>query len=184
MSIHSISKDHPVENGDVAPIARHRNLTTMDVQWVLGMGSSESLSSKTMDEPIKEVQRAFILRLLAIDPSSNLLPRTPTVDEVLALCEGCDPSFTKRDFGVLMGRQGASTYRWLAKSGDQTTSRVLPFSGERWMTMIHRVLSQATTVAARRVKLNELRQLVFDEAEARGFDREILLTRYQWVERE
>lgn len=163
---------------DLYVLAGKFALRPMDLQWLIGKTDIAALyrDRRNQNKPVPSVVAALIMRFLLEHPDQMPLPALFRVDDFYRLCVSIDPDFTPRELGVLLGRDGAAGYRWLR----DPDGKVMRLENYRWMMLIHRYLVERPGARERFKRLREIQSIINIEADARGFDTEILEDDAQW----
>lgn len=176
----SIPSNRAVRGGDVTTMERRLNLRPVDMQWLLGANTHtyySMIKGGGVSDDAKDlgIAQALILRCLDRDASTLPMIRPPRVSELYALCQRIDPDFSKRHFAVLLGRDGATGYRWLAKD----SGKVMRQEALRWATVVW-IKLQATPQHKQKVALDELYDMVILEASLLGYDPKVLREKFRF----
>jgi hypothetical protein len=190
-TIKPLPDDQPVRGRDVQNVADGFQQTRLDTAYMLGIhphilsrmtstdlsetdlkeGHTEPGTDRTVDDPSK----ALFLRVLTRYPE-----RCPTIHaasphevlEAITQTPGYQ-QYRSRHFGMLLGCELSSAYRWNAGSG------VTPAVG-RYLTLIKTILDDLSG-NERRAFVDELIGLAEAEAQTRGLTPEELWNKGSWV---
>lgn len=179
-----IPKDRPVRGSDIKVVERSFGLRTPDMMYLLGVmpqayyalkKSNASPTAGSLDRQRPTITQAVMLRVLSEDRGLLPIPRAPTAKELFDLCREIDSSFTARHLAVLLGRDGTAGYKWIGRS-EGSSMRI---EVERLM-LVYWLKLNSTPVTQRKRVLQLLMDNVVQEAIVRGYDHELLRSRFRF----
>lgn len=160
-----IPTNRPVMGRDLDEIKQEFGLSTADACWLFGLSITKwtHVVRQGADVPVKDPTLALVVRLLDANPDLNVVPQTPSSQEIFDLLRESLPELDQKRFSIIMGSEATAGYRWL-KVGSRHSPTL-----SRLMLYMHMALTRLPK--KERVKaLQQWRKTVELEASARGVD--------------
>ncbi|XAI97056.1 hypothetical protein [Dolichospermum phage Dfl-JY45] len=179
-----IPKDRPVRGSDFQVMERAFGLRAPDMMYLLGLmpqayyalkKNNALPSAGSLDKQRPSITQAVMLRVLSEDRDVLPIPRAPTAKELFDLCKDIDETFTARHLAVLLGRDGTAGYKWIGRSEGSS----MRLEVERLM-LLYWLKLNSTPVSQRKRVLQMFMDNVVQEAIARGYDHELLRSRFRF----
>lgn len=174
-----IPTNRPVTGADIIDLKERFDLSQLDLMFLVGAhppNFSKMTSQTSQNEPLGDIARAILVRLLDLYPDLLFIPEFPEASKVFELVNEVQPLPVSRH-GPLVGRQKGSGYRWA--TGKPTTPVI-----DRLLLVLYNLLTRAPTERARQTALEEYIHVVETEAGARGISRSELWVKGSWNQRE
>lgn len=151
-----------------------------DLEWILGMTPGQLCASNTAENTDRELQglsRAAVVRHLLDNPEAWPLPRDKSPRELFDRINTFMP-FSRTDLGVLLGRSMLSGSRWTSET---RTDDGVSIDVVRLLMLINNALDRAKTTKDKTQVVEHFMTLMVEEADARGYDLEMLAAKGRWV---
>ncbi len=172
-----LPKDTPVTGQDLDALRGKLGLSVADMCWVFGFSMNRwgSTVRKNAVKPLPNQSEEILARLLDEYVELCPVPKMPDPREFFEHLKAIDPGMNRKRFGILLGREASTGYRWITKSG--RPSPVL----ERIAFIVSRLLDDKRHTSDKRQVIAEWEALVRLVAGVRGIEGDILRTG-RWTE--
>lgn len=160
-----IPTNRPVLGRDLDEIKQEFGLSTADACYLFGLSITKwtHVVRQAPDAPVKDPTLALVVRLLDANPDLNVIPPTPSSQEIFDLLKESLPDLDQKRFSIIMGSEATAGYRWL-KVGSRHSPTL-----SRLMLYMH----MALTRLSKRDRVKALQiwwRTVEMEASARGVE--------------